>query len=260
MRINKLTLLLLAPMCLFSCNKGVSITILNENEEIGDVSKGGNFNPGSTLILDAKVKDDKVGKYLFKGWYKVDGEHEYGESFQNPWIFKVPNNSVTYKAKWQEYSTQQFIFNHIVDANSYSVSNYYGSDKQIIVPSTHYDLPVIRISAYAFAGLKSADSIKIHDGIISIGEYAFMNSNLKEITLPKELKADEGYVAENIFYGWNENQTIYIPKECFMNESSNRTKWGWDLEPITEGSNILKEQDSSSKTSGSKTVHFQKIN
>jgi len=257
MRINKLTLLLLAPMCLFSCNKGVTVTLVNEDENIGIISKGGTFNPGTTVIFGAQVNSEQANKKLFRGWYKVeDDEKEYAISYQNPWIYKVPEQNIKIKAKWIDYYTQSFIFNYYESSKSLSISNYFGRDENIIVPSTRYDINVNRIEAYTFAGLSNAQSIDIKDNITSIGDYAFMNSNLKEITLPSNLTdINQG---NNIFYGWTKNQTINLHKSNLISGISEIiTKWGWELE---DSGGVIKEKASSTTyTCGSKDVVFEII-
>lgn len=220
---NKLlTICLISPLLIFSCAKQAHVEIINSDENKGEVTKGGNFNCQSILILDAKPKTG----YLFTGWYK---ENNTPLSFQNPYIYTVPDHDSKITAIWEEYSTQSFVFNMHEETLTYSISHYHGSTKEVIVPSTHYGFKVTAIDGATFAHNHVVESLKIHDEITYIGDYAFEDVSLKTITLPKNLKT----VERNAFTTWQSNQIINIHKSSFSEETMTTT-WSWVLNKVVE--------------------------
>ena len=64
------------------------------------------------------------------------------------------------------------------------------TDTDIVIPAEHEGLPVKTIKSQAFNGCKSIESIKIPDGITSIGDRAFYDCTaLVSITIPKDVSS-----------------------------------------------------------------------
>lgn len=212
-------LVFLLPLTLFSCGKHVRVNVINSDVNKGDVTQGGSFAVKSTVILEAKPKEG----YLFTGWYNNNA----ALSFQNPYIYIVPEQDITITAVWEEYSTQTFNFDKNID-NSWTISHYYGSSQNVVIPKTHYGINVTAIGDATFSHEHSIQTINIHDEIVKIGKYAFEDVLISSITLPKSLKE----VGDAAFISWKENQTINIHKDSSM-LAPLRTKWGWDLNEVS---------------------------
>ncbi|MDE6758894.1 MAG: leucine-rich repeat domain-containing protein [Clostridia bacterium] len=66
-----------------------------------------------------------------------------------------------------------------------------------------------RISAKAFADCKSLERVYIPESVTDISFMAFANCvNIRELKVPQYIE----FMGGNIFSGWTENQTIYVPK------------------------------------------------
>ncbi|MBQ4072910.1 MAG: leucine-rich repeat domain-containing protein [Clostridia bacterium] len=84
-----------------------------------------------------------------------------------------------------EYICLSFIKNQ---DNTYSVSSFDGSRRDVIIPSTYKGLPVTSIGNRAFYECTSLVSIEIPSSITSIGHYAFVGcTSLTSIEIPSSV-------------------------------------------------------------------------
>lgn len=89
------------------------------------------------------------------------------------------------------------------------------TDKEIIIPATYLDVPVIAIADAAFAANKNITSVKIPESVVTIGKSAFEYcEKLSKITLPdgvtsigEEAFANTAYFKDDS--NWN-NDVLYI--------------------------------------------------
>ena len=68
------------------------------------------------------------------------------------------------------------------------------TDKELVIPKTHYNLPVTGIADGAFSYLNSLSSVVIHDGITTISYDAFSGcSSLTNVTIPSTVTLIDEY-------------------------------------------------------------------
>jgi len=228
---------LLAFIFLFPCigifsscgNNEVIVTVINEDANKGTIN-GTSFK----VMKNAYVKLEATPKtnYLFTGWYRVDNDGEYGEHFEPTYYYQA-NKNITFKAKWEDYSSKNFVFDLNEDNTTYKISRYYGNDKRIIVPNTHHGRKVTRICKETFIGIE-CNAIIIPDNITTIGDSAFYDCKVNK---DPEIQ-DSGYVLlpkylENcgtaIFKDWGSNDLIYLHSASIKEEGTSTT-WGWSLQ------------------------------
>lgn len=252
MKKNKLLLvsLLIVPSfsSLFSCNNNVTITLINEDENKGIIGDGKTNKitvvKGNLVQLIAKPNDG----YLLTGWYKViSSTEEVGDCFDTTYTFKATEN-VTYKAKWENYSSQAFNFD-VMENGEYKVSRYHGSDTKIIVPATHHGRKVTTIAPRTFIDI-SYDEIIVSEGITSLQDNVFEGckpSNQAYVQLPTSLKN----LGSTPFYGWDINRTIAISQKNIEEiQNITKTTWGWTLDTsnkIIHASSTCSDKDVSYK-------------
>ena len=104
--------------------------------------------------------------------------------------------------------TQGLEFTLSSDGKNYSVSNYTGISKDIIIPSIYKNKYVTSIDMFAFKDCYSITSVTIPDSVTTIGAYAFVNcSSLTSITIPHEVNT----IAVGAFCGCGSLINITIP-------------------------------------------------
>ena len=115
--------------------------------------------------------------------------------------------------------------------NTYSVDDFDGSRRNVIIPSTYNGLPVTSIGSFAFRNCESLTSIEIPSSITSIGYRAFSYcTSLRSIVIPSSVTS----IGEYAFYGcWS--LTIYCEAESepsgwdyYWNDSNRLVVWGYD--------------------------------
>ena len=84
-----------------------------------------------------------------------------------------------------------------------TITGYTGSTGNIIIPSELGGKPVTAIGEKAFFQNKTITSVKIPEGVTSIGNSAFAQTNLTEVEIPKSVKNIERY-AFNCCYNLEE--------------------------------------------------------
>ncbi|HHU43282.1 MAG: leucine-rich repeat protein [Bacillota bacterium] len=121
--------------------------------------------------------------YIFVGWFYDN--HTFREQFTKTSLIKNPiKEDITIYAKWEVRlePTPGLVYQESQDG--FIVSGYEGDDKDIVIPSTHYGLPLVAIAEEAFLD-KEIESVIIPNSVAQIGEGAFKGcDSLKKITLP----------------------------------------------------------------------------
>ncbi|MBQ4140415.1 MAG: leucine-rich repeat protein [Clostridia bacterium] len=127
-----------------------------------------------------------------------------------------------------ETEAPSFIF--VTRNNGYSVSEYQGKDKQIVIPSYYEGYPVVGIESNAFKN-SAITSVSIPDTITYIGDYAFYGSQISSVTIHKNvsymgkgvfenckqltsvdynaINCEAGWITENNPLGWNTYKYLY---------------------------------------------------
>lgn len=107
---------------------------------------------------------------------------------------KAYGDSITYDGETYEYT---YDASKMYDGLNYSIANsgeviihdYYGSDKEVYIPSTIEGFPVTIIASGAFSQNKDITKVVIPENVKYIFYSAFQDcTNLKSISLPSTLK------------------------------------------------------------------------
>jgi hypothetical protein len=64
-------------------------------------------------------------------------------------------------------------FTYFVSDDTVTITGYVGSDTDVVIPSTIYDMPVVSVGAWAFYGRSDLTSVSIPASVVSIGAYSF---------------------------------------------------------------------------------------
>ena len=159
----------------FACTTLRSITIPENITFIdqGAFSGCSNLESAYFAITSGWANVTEMGKFIC---YRGDMGTPSGAAYQ----LKNPNADL----KWfASYYSDGLVFEQV--SGGYSVSSYSGTDKQVIIPSTYDNLPVISISENAFKNCTTITDIRIPNSITTIGDSAFWGcSGLTSITLP----------------------------------------------------------------------------
>ncbi|MDR3313434.1 MAG: leucine-rich repeat domain-containing protein, partial [Oscillospiraceae bacterium] len=77
---------------------------------------------------------------------------------------------------------------YIVVNGEVTITNYNGSDTDVVIPNAFDGYPVTAIGNVAFSGCTSLTSVTIPDSVTSIGSYAFEScTSLTSITIPDSI-------------------------------------------------------------------------
>ena len=101
------------------------------------------------------------------------------------------------------YTPQESDFTYTENDTGVTITGYTGSTGNIIIPSELGGKPVTAIGEKAFFQNKTITSVKIPEGVTSIGNSAFAQTNLTEVEIPKSVKNIERY-AFNCCYNLEE--------------------------------------------------------
>ena len=113
----------------------------------------------------------------------------------NTWLL---NANIIYSENSSDYAYS------VNDAgDGVTITKYNGSAKNIVIPSELGGKPVTAIGEEAFFQNKTITSVKIPEGVTSIGNSAFAQTNLTEVEIPKSVKNIERY-AFNCCYNLEE--------------------------------------------------------
>ena len=85
-------------------------------------------------------------------------------------------------------------FSYEINENgTITLKKYFGNDPTPTIPNRIDGKPVTKIGDFSFSGLASLKSVALNEGLLEIGQYAFVYSpNLKTLTIPESV-IDGGY-------------------------------------------------------------------
>ena len=116
----------------FSClNNYPTLTLLNENEDMGSVSGGGIKTAFTSVTIKATPKDG----YTFVGWY--EGETLISSACQ--YTFNMNNDDVTYSARFAKDSYNVEVTSENEDYGSVACSGTYEYLKEVTIEATAKD-------------------------------------------------------------------------------------------------------------------------
>ena len=90
------------------------------------------------------------------------------------------------------------------DEDAHCFEKYFGEESEFVVADN-----ITMINAKAFEDCKSLERVYIPDCVKDISFRAFANCvNIRELKVPQYIE----FMGGQLFYGWTEYQTIYVPK------------------------------------------------
>ena len=139
--------------------------------------------------------------YVLEGWYT-------DPDFTTKWDFardKVEYVDITLYANWVEESA---VFTYYVEAGNAYISEYNGTDENVIIPSTLGGCDVVGIAAGAFTSVDSVKSVAVPASVSVIEANAFNDClNLYTITFPN---GNANYcIVNGVLYSADMTELIY---------------------------------------------------
>jgi uncharacterized repeat protein (TIGR02543 family) len=153
--------------------------------------------------LVTKPSNPTKADHQFTGWFTDQDEQ---------WVFSgyplTQNLTLTAKYQIVENGTDGLLFTPTIyeGKQSYVVSGYEGTSKEIVIPSTFNNIEVVGVGKDAFSRKWEIENISFSSSIKFIGSSAFANIGLTSITLPNSVIL----IGDNAFRN-NQLNTVIIP-------------------------------------------------
>ena len=152
--------------------------------------------------LVTKPTNPTKADHQFTGWFT---------DLDEQWVFSgyplTQNLTLTAKYQVVENGTDGLMFTPTIyeGKQSYVVSGYEGTSKDVIIPATFNDAKVVGIASIAFIE-KAIESIVLSGNIRTIGNYAFSVNQLTSVAIPNGVT----HIGNNAFYG-NQLTSVTLP-------------------------------------------------
>ena len=122
--------------------------------------------PGVTTGSHCEVCGD-----VFVEQEEIEAGHSYVNNICSICGFNCETNGITFELSQ--------------DGTSYSITDYNGTDANLVIPSTYNGKPVTSIGDFAFGWSTSLISVNVPNSVTSIGSHAFHGcSSLSDVNIP----------------------------------------------------------------------------
>lgn len=136
------------------------------------------------------------------------------------------------EASYKRTTSSNDDYKYVELTDGIAITDYIGSDGNVVIPETIDDKPVIKISQNAFSA-KKMDTVEFPDTIKSIETNAFRDTSLQQTpVLPKSLR----FIGNNAFSGTGLTGDLIIP-DSVITIASGAFDW-CRFSSITIGSNV----------------------
>lgn len=137
-----------------------------------------------------------------------------------------------------ETEAKNFHYKTSDDGQSVCITNYIGTEENVVIPSKIDGKPVTEIGATAFGGAKANQTILrtvyIPDTVVSIGDSAFKScALLSEVRLPSSLK----HIEKDAFANCESLKSISLSSDC-LDENSSGVFYKSGLETVNLGEGV----------------------
>ncbi len=177
-KIRFIVLLVLLIGIFSACHK-VQYTITFDSNGGSSVSTVGTDGKSSIKMPNNPTREN----YIFDGWYYDN--HFFRKPFAHNSLIDNPiGDNLTVYAKWSKKLIATAGLEFQFQEDSFTVTGYSGTDKDIVIADMHNGYPVKKIAPTAFEN-KNITTVVISNSICEIGAGAFKGcKNIEEMTLP----------------------------------------------------------------------------
>ena len=172
---------------------------------------------GSVVGGETTVTAEAAPLYVFAGWYNSDGELLSADAEYTFVLDQEPLSLIARFESASETASDNFTFSLNSSGNGYILTSYTGDGTNVVIPSSHNDLPIVEIASYAFSGDNFIEGIYVPDSVISIGSYAFSGCTGLIVAI---LGDGITSIGSNAFYDCGSLDSITIP---FVGGSEGKT-------------------------------------
>jgi hypothetical protein len=187
--------------------------IHRDNDKISFGAKGVTAVPVTGIDRTYEIKEVSVSGSNTTLYFNLINKNADYITYSNNVIVTVNIGGINKTNNWTKYNPQNpgtqtvngMKFEYSAEYGGYILTQYTGTDKNVVIPATVLGFPVKEIGGYVFRN-KGLTGVTIPYNIVKIGEYAFAENELTSVIIPDSVTS----LGQRCFLGFTSSDPNFI--------------------------------------------------